>query len=116
MVRARWTTCTVAAGLGLICGCMNLAAYPWFGWLGCCRSPGCGTCEVVATPLCEGPVLGEGGPVLVAPEPPVPAVPPPLTPETRMPPLAPTPRLTPQPQPQSQPLPYTPTRGLPELR
>lgn len=110
MVRARWASVIVTAGLGLASGCCCCSdEWPWCGNRGCC-TPDCG-CEVEVSPLGDGPYLGG-----IAVPPGMPpnggtTISPPLAPQDGMPTLAPPPRIVPQPQPQAQPTPYTPSSG-----
>src|SRR5690349_3726278 len=104
MVRLRLATLAVAAGLGLVGGCMTVSQCPLLGRFrahpaGDCGAPGGGANG--EAPILERPVLNgaiPGGPTTV----PAPF----MTPQNTIPPLASPPRLTPQPQ--AQPTPYTP--------
>lgn len=104
MVRLRLATLAVAAGLGLVCGCMTLSQFPLLGRFRAHSAGDCGDAGVVANgegPVLEGPVINgaiPGGPTTA----PAPFV----APQSSIPPLAPPPRLAPQPQ--AQPTPYTP--------
>jgi hypothetical protein len=103
MLRLRLAIVTVAAGLGMVCGCMTLSqcpllarfrAHPADSYNGGFVSEGEG-------PIVEGPVMDgivPGGPTIG----PMPSV----TPQNTIPPLASPPRIAPQPQ--AQPGPYTP--------
>jgi hypothetical protein len=107
MVRLRLATVAVTAGLGLVCGCLNLMPHrPLLGRLRCGPAPA-GECCESAAPGCEGPVLDAGTPLMTPP--PGAIMNPPLTPQNGVPALTPAPRLVPQPQ--SQTTPYTPGAG-----
>src|SRR5205823_9867979 len=108
MVRVRLATVAVAAGLGLVCGCLNLTHRPLLDRLRCGPAAAGECCETGAAPACEGPVLDAGAPVLV-PGAPGGVIGPPLTPQNGAPALTPTPRLVPQPQ--APTMPYTPPGG-----
>jgi hypothetical protein len=94
----------VAAGLGLLCGCISLSDRGLFGRRSCPTSECCGDGGMMAS---EGPGLGGGcGAGMVGPPAPEMMGPMPLTPQMTTPQLAPPPRLVPQPQ--AQPAPFTP--------
>jgi hypothetical protein len=104
MVRLRLATLVVAAGLGLVCGCMSLSQFPLLGRIrarlaaDCCDSSVLPDSEV---PFVDGSAMNgaiPGGPGIGS----MPSV----TPQNTMPSLAPPPRIAPQPQ--AQPGPYTP--------
>jgi hypothetical protein len=113
MVRARFLFVAVAGGLGLACGCTSLSQHPLLSKFhhGCTAgTPGCTCSESGEIVDGEGPALGDGAPIMATPPGAVGNIPPGLTPQNTMPPLAPAPRLVPQPQ--SQPVPYTPTKEI----
>jgi hypothetical protein len=112
MLRARWATLAVAAGLGLT-GCSSLSNLnPFRHRHASCPCEG-GPCEAAGSLASEGPLLGDDGPAVLPPTGPVvvpPAGPgllaaPPGT-TTPVPNLAPTPRLVPQAT--APTMPYTP--------
>jgi hypothetical protein len=107
MLRLRFATMAVAAGLGLLCGCSGLSQFSLFGRHRCCPESAC--CE--SFPDC-GPIMEDCGPAcpgacgpMIGPMPPVGApglvpqapVPPATVPPGGIPELTPPPRLTPQP-------------------
>ena len=104
MFRLRLATLTVAAGLGLVCGCMSLSQFPLLERLRGRHASDC--CDGGVLPesqgsVMDGPVINgtvSGGPGIV----PGPSV----APQNAFPTLAPPPRIAPQPQ--AQPGPYTP--------
>lgn len=104
MVRLRLATLAVAAGFGLVCGCMSISQCPLLGRFRARSAAEC--CENGAIAGGEGPMVD--GPVMSGPVPgdptlgPIPSV----TPQNTIPPLASPPRLVPQPQ--AQPAPYAP--------
>ncbi len=128
MNRLRLAAWATVAGLGVVSGCANPCG-PGCGRLGlfhrhaeCCPP----TCEAGACPGCEGPLLGDGGPVLggqypidagsgvpIVPQPgpiqPGPVVPPGTLPPGAVPgqPISPPDRLLPVPN--ATPVPAGPT-------
>jgi hypothetical protein len=108
MLRLRFATVAVAAGLGLVCGCSGLSQFSLCGRHRCCpESASC--CE--SMPDC-GPIMEDCGPgcpgsygPLIGPTPsigpmqtiPPGAVPPSTVPPGGIPELTPPPRLTPTP-------------------
>jgi len=104
MVRLRLATLVVAAGLGLVCGCMSLSPCPLLGRFR--AHPPADGYEGGMLPGSEGPILD--GPVIngLVPGGPTAAPVPSVTPQNTIPPLASPPRIVPQPQ--AQPAPYTP--------
>jgi hypothetical protein len=104
MVRLRLATLAVAAGCGLVCGCMSMSQCGLLGRLRARMGAECCDHGAVANgegPIVDGPMMNGGVPSdpIVGPIPPV-------TPQNTIPPLASPPRIVPQPQ--AQPAPYTP--------
>src|SRR5947209_19660913 len=102
MVRLRLANFVLAAGLGLVCGCMSLSQCPLFERFRAHPSEDSYNCGIVpegAGPVVEGPMM-EG---VVPGGPPIGAVPS-MTPQNTIPPLSSPPRIVPQPQ--AQPNPY----------
>lgn len=104
MFRLRLAILAVAAGLGLVCGCVSLSQFPLLERLRARRAADCCDNAIVSEnegPAVDGPAFNgamTGGPGIG----PVPSITPPDT----MLPLAPPPRIVPQPL--AQPAPYTP--------
>jgi hypothetical protein len=104
MVRLRLATLAVAAGLGLVCGCLSMSRIPLLDRLRCHSEADCcdtGAIPDSAVPIAEGPVINgvpPNGPGIT----PIPSV----APQNGIPPLASPPRIAPQPQ--ALPIPYTP--------
>lgn len=110
MVRTCWKVAAAVAGLALVVGCMNLSEHRLLSRLRG-RNPAATPC-CLETPLCDGMLLGDVGPILTTPGPAVMETP--LGPPSPVPP-APSPpgqRLVPQPQPQpgAQPVPFNPNQ------
>jgi hypothetical protein len=101
MFRLRFGPLAVAAGLGLVCGCLSLADRPLLGLNPFWRAHVNDCCDAGAVSDSAGPVVEELGPAL----PPGSAAVP-LAPQNTVPQLAPAPRLVPEPQ--SRTAPYNP--------
>ncbi len=104
MIRVRIATLIVAAGLGLVCGCLSLCDRPILGRF--FPHHATDACDSNGVPIMEGPIVedsagrvGPGGtPILPMPN---------VTPQNAAPNLV-TPPYRVTPQPQSQPTPYKP--------
>jgi hypothetical protein len=114
MFRTRLRLAAAAAGLALTVGCMNLGDGRLMSRIRC-RNATAMPCCTEAPPCCDGMLMGDMGPYLVAPggpavmETPL-GAPAPLT----QPPAGQ--RLVPQPQPQAQPTPFNPNAPRMSLR
>jgi hypothetical protein len=108
------TVLALAASAGLAAGC-SLPERPWFHRNGHCCENGC--CDMCG-PMCDGPMLGEYGPVIAAPPvmngstltapTPYPVQPTPIP--STVTPIRPVPQAQPQPQPSAQPQAFNPIR------
>ena len=104
MVRLRLATLAVAAGFGLVCGCMSMSPcglLARFRARTAAESYENGAIAPGEGPMVEGPIING-----VVPGDPILGPIPPVTPQNTIPPLASPPRIVPQPQ--AQPAPYTP--------
>jgi hypothetical protein len=104
MVRARFRLLMLVAACSLAAGCCNLSDCGLFSHF---RRPCTADCTGYEFGDGEGPVVGEGGPLVVPPPGPGAFINPPMAPQAAVPELSPPPRLVPQPQ-QAQPTPYVP--------
>ena len=104
MFRLRFATVAVAAGLGLVSGCLCLSEYPLFGRFR--AHPAADCYGVGAVPDSEGPIVEDSAINGVGPGSPGVAPMPRLDRQNSVPPLASPPRNVPQPQ--AQPAPYVP--------
>lgn len=104
MFRLRLATVVVAAGIGLVCGCMSLSQFPLLDRFRCRHGTDC--CDSAALPEGQGPIVD--GPVINGAVPGSPGLGsvPSVAPQNTLPTLTPPPRVVPQPQ--AQPGPYTP--------